>query len=250
MEKEAREQLYNEETNWLNRSRTQLMDALLKKAGVAHKQGTFLDIGAGSGHAIEVLSKYGEVDAIEVAPEAWPLIQKKPVRNLYKTPVPNDEVKGPYNAIIGLEVLEHIEDDKAAMLWLAERLETGGHLILSVPAYQWLFGAHDVANHHYRRYTRKRLLEVLPDDLDLIQSGYFMTSLFPAAAAARLAYNMKHNVKKTSGGQDTPPPKQKSSLPALVEALFSAMMRLEAFLVRKGFTAPFGMTVYLLVCKK
>jgi SAM-dependent methyltransferase len=244
MEKEARLALYHEEFNWLNRSRTVLMESLLCNAGPI--KGNLLEIGAGSGHAIEKLAKYGKVDAIEVAPEAWPFLANKPVSHLYKTPIPNKDIKKRYGAIVGLEVLEHIEDDKATARWLASRLNSGGLLVLTVPAYQSLFGAHDIANHHYRRYTRKRLLDILPPSLTPLKSGYFMTALFPLAAAGRLAYNMRHK----TGEENRPPPKQKSSLPAPVDWLFGKIMDAEAFLAGKGFSSPFGMTVYLLARKK
>lgn len=242
MEKAAREQLYNEELNWLNRSRTNLMDALLQEEN--NVPAPLLDIGAGSGHAIAKLAKYGDVDAIEIAPEAWPFIEKKPVRNLYKLPIPDKNITEQYGTIVGLEVLEHIENDKETLQWLAGHLKKDGLLLLTVPAYNWLFGAHDVANHHFRRYTKKALLDALPENLKPVKSGYFMTSLFPLAATARLAYNLKNKTSK-----DAAIAKQKSSMPRPVDALFGKIMSVESTLAGKGLSMPFGMTVYVVARK-
>lgn len=243
MEKAARDLLYSESPNWLNRSRIELMDSLLKNTPIV--EGPLLEIGAGSGHAIEKLSKYGPVDAIDVAPESWPLIQQKPVRNLYTSAIPNDKIEENYSAIVGLEVLEHIKDDKLALQWLVDHLMPGGLLLLSVPAYSWLWGPHDIANHHFRRYTRSRLLKLLPSNLELVRSGYFMTALFPLAAIARLCYNAKNKTTE----QGSMPIKQKSSLPYVVDLTFGKIMSVEAYLAGKGISCPYGMTIYLLARK-
>jgi hypothetical protein len=62
----------------------------------------------------------------------------------------------------------------------------GGSVLITVPAYQWLFGAHDKAHHHYRRYTAHRLRRVAEAaGFRVRRCGYFNTLLFPLIAAAR-----------------------------------------------------------------
>ncbi|MDR2641032.1 MAG: hypothetical protein LBC61_07215, partial [Candidatus Peribacteria bacterium] len=59
------------------------------------------------------------------------------------------------------------------------KLKTGGTILITVPAYQFLFSAHDVKSQHYRRYDRKQLLKLLQrDDLKIEKVHYFYTSLF------------------------------------------------------------------------
>jgi hypothetical protein len=164
-----------------------------------------------------------------------------PIRQLYKEPIPSPEPSGPYGTIVGLEVLEHIEDDRAAAQWLSDRLEPGGTLVLTVPAYQWLFGPHDVVNQHFRRYTKKSLVAALPEELELLSTGYFMTALFPVAAVARLLFNLRD--RGADGG------KQKSRLPGAVDKLFEGIMALEAAFAGRRFTSPFGLTVYVVARK-
>jgi SAM-dependent methyltransferase len=65
------------------------------------------------------------------------------------------------DTIVCLNVLEHIEDDRAALARLFASLEPGGRLVLLVPAHRWLYGAIDRAIHHYRRYERAELVERL-----------------------------------------------------------------------------------------
>ena len=243
MEKYARTQLYNEEQNWLNRSRVLLMESLLNNAGPI--EGPLLDVGSGSGHAIEKLSKYGQVDAVETAAEAWSFIEKRPLRNLYKNSIPNDKINEQYGVIVGLEVLEHIEDDTEALSWFKKHLKPGGVLVLTVPSYQWLFGAHDEANNHYRRYTIKNLLTKLPPELTILKSGYYMTTLFPLALIMRLFYNIINKNKQ----KELTKKKQKSSVPLPFDFMFGLIMKVEAFLAGLGISLPFGMTIYLMVRK-
>ncbi|MFI5165415.1 MAG: class I SAM-dependent methyltransferase [Thermoanaerobaculales bacterium] len=68
---------------------------------------------------------------------------------------------GSFDVVVCLNVLEHIEDDNAALRQLRTWLAPGGVLLLQVPAHQWLFGAVDAALGHWRRYTRRQLAKIL-----------------------------------------------------------------------------------------
>jgi ubiquinone/menaquinone biosynthesis C-methylase UbiE len=104
--------------------------------------------------------------------------------------VPDDT----YDMVAALDVIEHIADDKAALEGIARVLKPGGKLVMTVPAHQWMWSAHDVVNHHHRRYSRrdfKTLVERSPLKLDSI--GYLNSLLFPVAMAQRLASKMTGN---------------------------------------------------------
>ena len=66
-----------------------------------------------------------------------------------------------FDLVCAFEVLEHIEDDTAALIAWRERVDKGGHVLLSVPAHQRRFGASDAAVGHYRRYDRADLDQLL-----------------------------------------------------------------------------------------
>jgi hypothetical protein len=85
-------------------------------------------------------------------------------------------------------VIEHIDEDVAGMRALAGKMKPGARMVITVPAFPWMWSAHDVVNHHKRRYTR-RTLRALVDDagLELEMMSWFNSLLFPLAAAARLA---------------------------------------------------------------
>jgi SAM-dependent methyltransferase len=87
----------------------------------------------------------------------------------------------PADFIVMHDVLEHIEDDVAAVERVRALLAPGGLAIISVPAYQWLFGQHDVQLGHYRRYTRGSLRALFADGFTIESSRYYGAALIPIA---------------------------------------------------------------------
>lgn len=77
-----------------------------------------------------------------------------------------------FDTILYIDVLEHIEDAKQELVWAVERLRSGGYLVVLAPAHQWLFTPFDKAIGHFRRYSRKSLVSLMPTDVDLIKIIY------------------------------------------------------------------------------
>ncbi len=86
------------------------------------------------------------------------------------------------DVIVVHDVLEHIEDDSAAVLRLSRILKPDGTMVLSVPALQSLFGYHDEQLGHFRRYSRRSLRAVLGPIFRVERLRYFGMSLIPVAA--------------------------------------------------------------------
>jgi SAM-dependent methyltransferase len=141
-----------------------------------------------------MLSQFGTVDALEVDSSARAVAEQRLGRQIMEAPLP--ELRGvpeqAYDVVAALDVVEHIDDDVATIAALARRLKQGGRLLVTVPAHQWMWSAHDVVNHHKRRYSKralKTLFESSPLRLDSI--GYFNSLLFPVAVAERLASKLR-----------------------------------------------------------
>ena len=95
----------------------------------------------------------------------------------------------------------------------------GGKLVMTVPAHQWMWSAHDVVNHHQRRYSKaslKRLIEGSPLGLEAI--GYLNSLLFPVAVAQRLA-------SKISGKDDANLAPPVEPINQVLERVFAAERR-------------------------
>jgi SAM-dependent methyltransferase len=127
-----------------------------------------------------------------------------------------DVPKGHYDLIGAFDVIEHIDDDAAALASIAMRLKPGGKFVMAVPAHQWMWSAHDVVNHHKRRYSKpalRRLIEASP--LVLVKLGYFNSLLFPLAVVERAA-------SKLRGKEDADVKLPPAPLNAALEKVFAA----------------------------
>jgi SAM-dependent methyltransferase len=90
------------------------------------------------------------------------------------------------------DVVEHVADDRALLATVRERLRGEGHVLITVPAFQSLFTAHDRALRHFRRYRLSQLERLIADaGLELESSGYLFGSLLPSRGAAKLLEAVK-----------------------------------------------------------
>jgi SAM-dependent methyltransferase len=93
-----------------------------------------------------------------------------------------------FDLILALDVLEHVDDDRALLREVvARRAQRGGRVLVTVPAFQVLFSDHDRALHHYRRYTSSDLRSVVADaGLEILDDGYVFLSLLAPRFVAML----------------------------------------------------------------
>jgi 2-polyprenyl-3-methyl-5-hydroxy-6-metoxy-1,4-benzoquinol methylase len=207
-----------DELHWWYRARRGVLETLIERKIAPRPDAHILEVGCGTGHNLKMLQKFGTVDGIEIDPEARGIAEKRLGRSISAARLPELRgiERGRYDLVAALDVVEHIEDDRATIAALASCLKPGGKLLVTVPAHQWMWSAHDELNHHKRRYSKRalsKLIEASPLKLECI--GYFNSLLFPLAVGARLA------AKATGGGggDDALPPKPVNYL---FERLFAA----------------------------
>lgn len=153
---------------------------------------SILEVGAGTGGNLQLLSEFGNVVAIEMNEFAFKLAkEKKPYNVQYrlgKFPENPNLVKDEkFDLICMFDVIEHIPSAMESLKILSSCLNEKGRILLTVPAYNWLWSAHDDFNHHVKRYTRKSLESLVEDsELAIIRSTYFNFLLFPFAILDRL----------------------------------------------------------------
>lgn len=239
MDDAAQEQFTSEAGNWLSRGRSHVLDGILRRHLAAGAERRLLDIGAGMGACIDTLHQFGSVDAVEISePFADYLEGLESVERVHRAPIPALKLGEHYNAIVAMDVMEHIDDDYDAIAWVHDHLVPGGLVIVSVPAYQWLFSDHDRALHHYRRYTRARLTDLLRSKLEVTQVSYFNSLLFPLAVGTRLSWQLARYIRGTA----TTPTKQRSRS-GLLDPFFGRILVWEATRLALGRSAPFGLSV-------
>ena len=220
-----------EDAHWWFRSRRRIVVDLLASLGRrAGGTARILDVGAGTGATTAALSVLGSVDALENAPVALEFLRRRPGVNVVVGELPNAELpSATYKIVTALDVLEHIEDDRAALGDMARVLVPGGHLLLTVPAHPWLWTNFDEACHHFRRYRPSELEALVRDvGLEIRFSSPFQTLLFPLFVVDRLT----HRVVPRRAEVTVPP----RPLNRILEAVFS----IESLWLTRGRSAPFG----------
>lgn len=142
--------------HWWWRARAAWLRGWVGRLAPRDGRGRILDVGCGDGLFFDDLARFGAVDGLE--PDGT-LLGDGPWRDRIAV-VPLDErfrPEEPYDLVLMLDVLEHIEDDAGALLAARDALRPGGRLLLTVPALGWLWSRHDAANAHYRRYGPRGL---------------------------------------------------------------------------------------------
>lgn len=210
-------------SHWWYRARRDVLAALIARRIAPTLGGRVLEIGCGTGHNLAMLGRFGIVDAVELDPAARALATQrlgKPVIDARLPELAGIE-RGGYALVAALDVVEHVADDVAALKALASCLSPGSKLLITVPAFPFLWSGHDVANHHFRRYTRKSLRQVVSDaGLTLEFIGWFNSILFPLAIADR----MMSKLTRREGSDDALPP-------APINRLFESIFKSERYAI-------------------
>ena len=123
----------------------------------------FLDLGCGSGSATEILASLGlKGVGIDISESAIAAARRRvPVDRVDFVVGPHHVIRGRFDLVLAVEVLEHIEDDVTALRWLRDHVTEQGHVLITVPGCSALYGARDEAVGHYRRYDLPELSEKL-----------------------------------------------------------------------------------------
>ena len=151
--------------------------------------GRILDIGAGVGQLSAAMRGFGEVTALEGAPEALGILEG--VEDIAIVPgfLPNDALlPNHFDLATAFDVMEHIEDDDGAAKDVYEVLRPGGFFLMTVPAHPYLWSDHDVIHHHFRRYRPAQAGELLEGvGFEIRFATPFQCYLFPLLLMERLA---------------------------------------------------------------
>ena len=226
--------------HWWYRARRDILADYVTREAKLPANARILEIGCGTGHNLPMLAQFGEVDAIEIDEAARDIASVRLGKPVGEAPLPEltGVERGAYAMVAVLDVVEHIEDDVGALKAMAECLKPGGAILIAVPAHQWMWSAHDVVNHHKRRYS-KATLDAAIKQAGLKHNGlsWFNSLLFPAAVAARLAGKLMSK----DDSDDSPPPK-------LLNTIFEKVFRVERHLVGRVPLTP-GLSILTLARK-
>lgn len=195
------------------------------------------EIGCGSGGMLETLGRFGPAVGVEMDPA---LRQRARARGLdvRAGALPDDLPleAGRWDVVCLFDVLEHVDDEAAALRACRHLLAPGGSLVITVPAYAWLWSRHDEVLGHRRRYTAGSLRAAVRDASFAIERlTYFNTLLAPPIMAVRLLRTL---LRRAEQGHDLERPR------ALVNDLLARTFAAETGLLRLG-ALPFGISILL-----
>jgi SAM-dependent methyltransferase len=201
-----------------------------------------LDAGCGSGRTLEELVRYGEVQGLELDPDAASLARSRghevKVGRLEELPW------GPetFDLITCLDVIEHTPDDRATLTELLRVTKPGGFMLVTVPAYQALWSGHDEANHHYRRYGRATLRgTALAAGWRVERLSSFNSLLLAPAAAVRVLQRRLGTHNGYTNDLDLGP--------AWLNDVLELPLALEAGWLARGHTLPAGLSLLAVLSK-
>jgi SAM-dependent methyltransferase len=164
-----------------------------------------LDVGCGPGEMIQPLSKYGKVFALDFSLNALEYCLERGYRFLIDGDATRLPVKnGTFDVISLFDTIEHIDNDTATLKECHRLLEDKGLIIITVPAYNFLYSNNDRAAHHKRRYTTSGIRRKVESvGFRVIKLTYINTWLFPIIVCALFFIKLKEALFPVSNPDKT-----------------------------------------------
>jgi SAM-dependent methyltransferase len=225
-----------EDRHWWYRGRRRVLERVVADLRLPARA-RILDAGCGSGRNMVEFARHGEVTGIELSPTSVRLARERGAGEVVEGSVLEMPFEaGAFELAASLDVIEHLQDDLQALRELRRVVAPGGSLLVTVPAYQWLWSGHDEINHHHRRYTRRSLQSVGEQaGWQQVRTTYFNSLLLPAAIALRVLD--RFNRKTTESSLDLWVP------PAPVNWLLERPLAMEAAMIGRGGRIPAGLSL-------
>jgi SAM-dependent methyltransferase len=230
-----------QEQHWWYTARRSILERVLERVyAEGAPKGTLYDLGCGVGANLPVLEKFGPTMGVDMSAEAVEFCRRRGRNNVSQANL--NTLQGiPDNSgsvVVLADVIEHIDDEGPCLASAYRALAPGGALIVTVPAYMFLWGPSDDLNHHKRRYTAGRLRRVIEPAFRIEHLTYFNTLLFGLVAAGR----MGEIIFKRSGDDTAKLP------PPALNRVLAGIFGLEAGVVPRR-SLPFGVSL-LCVARK
>jgi len=225
-----------EETHWWYRGRRRVIAKVLRR--VALQPGAeILDAGCGSGRNMVDLARLGTVTGAEIADVSVARARDRGVGEVVQcsiTELPFPDAQ--FDLAVSFDVVEHIEDQLQALSELYRVVRPGGTLVVTVPAYQWLWSEHDVINHHQRRYTARTLRAPAAQvGWKQVRTTYFNGFLLPLAVVHRRLARRSHMVGE--------PVSDLERTPERLNTVLEWPLRFEALVIGMGWRIPAGLSL-------
>ncbi len=223
-------------SHWWFASRTRALNTVLEPLLPQKPDFLLLDVGCGAGNMILDLSRYGRVKGLEIDPRP---VKKARERGFdveqFDATKPMPFAANTFDAVTALDVIEHTQDDLAVLADSHRLLKPGGHMIITVPAFMWLWTHNDDLNAHVRRYTAAELRQKLTQTgFNVVRITYNNFFVFPLAATLLLLRRTTAAKKELASHHVSQDEYQVEMEPAspLVNTVLTQVGKVEAGLMR------------------
>ncbi len=239
------EVLLEEDRHWWFASRTRAIFAVLDGILPPGNQRRVLDVGSGAGNMFHHLARYGRVFGLDN--------NIKPLRVAlergYQVPLALAEAMpfpaGSFDLVAILDVLEHCDDDRAVLAEVYRVCAPGGVVIITAPAFQWLWSYNDVLNRHRRRYNAGHLRRLLTEAgfrvLRITYNNFFVFPLAAGLILLREKVHLRPRLASPHFDEDAYQVEMEPA-PAPVNAFLTMVGKIEAALLAR-FDLPFGTSI-------
>lgn len=247
MKQEMYDEMYRiEDNHWWFHGKYTIIEAILKRKYQANPF-SVADMGCGTGIVISRLSAAfpkATIVGMDFSQEALMYCRKRFQGNLLSIDLSKEiSYKNHFNCVLALDLLEHIETDDIAAQNLCQALALGGVAIVTVPAFQFMWSAHDENCMHKRRYTKKQLEKLMIDaGFTLEYVSYYNSLLFPPMMLVRLL----KKIFRLDGNS-----KMENSIPPVpINCFLKWLFSLERRWICRNRHFPFGGSLICVAMKK
>jgi SAM-dependent methyltransferase len=225
-----------EDRHWWYQGRRRVLERAIQRLDLP-ENARILDAGCGSGRNMVELARHGAVTGVELSEASAQLARARAAGEVLEGSVMDMPFEhASFDLAVSLDVIEHLQDDVDALRELRRVTKPGAALLVTVPAYQWLWSGHDEVNHHHRRYNRRTLLAAAESaGWRVERSTHFNSLLLPLAIVLRELERFKPSTTKSSLDLWIPP--------APLNWALRQPLHLEAAVIGRGGSIPAGLSL-------
>lgn len=232
-----------EEDHWWYSARRDILRwAMTRALSSAPSGGAIYDLGCGVGANLAMLGELGEVIGVDASDVAIEHCRAHGLNNVRRADLERltGLPEGSGRAVLLGDVIEHLDDDVGCLEAVHGVLAKNGGLVVTVPAFQVLWGPNDDISQHRRRYTERSLRAVIARRFTIERVSYFNSWLLPPIALGRWAQRLGG----AKGGEEAELP------PRAVNALLRRVFRSELSVLKRGGRFPAGVSLLCIARKR
>ena len=230
-----------EDSHWWFVGRRAILESFLRDIveKLNAKDPKILDIGCGTGANLEMLAQFGSAEGVDVSDDALEFCRRKGLKVQKGLAEMLPYAEETFDITTELDVVEHLDDDIAGLKEMHRVTKSGGHTLIFVPAFMWLWGVQDDISNHRIRYTRKQIVERLEKaGFSVERATYANFTFFAPILGGRTLMKLTGIRPESENNVNI------SALNGAFGKLFSAERHW-----LKRFDFPFGVSIVIKACK-